>query len=54
MEVTLKNREIDQGLVLVREFVKKSLPVKLSFAVAKTMRNSKRRTSTAMRSFSLY
>ena len=41
MEVTLKNKEIDQGLVLVREFVKKSLPVKLSFAVAKTMRKLK-------------
>ena len=41
MEVTLKNREIDQGLVLIREFTKKPLPVKLSYAVAKTIRRLK-------------
>ncbi|KKK95103.1 hypothetical protein LCGC14_2676160 [marine sediment metagenome] len=41
MEVTLKNRDIDQGLVLVTDFVKRGLPVKLSFAIAKTTRRLK-------------
>ena len=41
MEVTLKNRDVDQGLVLVSEFVKRGLPVKLSFAIAKTIRKLK-------------
>lgn len=41
MEVTLKNREIDQGLVLVTEFTKRGLPVPLSFAIAKTIRKLK-------------
>jgi len=41
MKVTLKNREIDQGLVLVSVFVKRELPVKLSFAIAKTIRKLK-------------
>ncbi len=41
MNVTLKNREIDQGLVLVSVFVKRELPVKLSFAIAKTIRKLK-------------
>ena len=41
MEVTLKNRDVDQGLILITEFVKRGLPVKLSFAIAKTTRRLK-------------
>ena len=41
MEVKLKNREIDQGLGLVKPFLAKGLPVKLSFAIAKTIRRLK-------------
>lgn len=41
MEVTLKNHDIDQGLALVTDFVKRGLPVKLSFAIAKTTRRLK-------------
>ena len=41
MEVILKNREVDQGLILITEFVKRGLPVKLSFAIAKTTRRLK-------------
>jgi len=41
MEVTLKNRDIDQGLTLITDFVKRGLPVKLSFAIAKTTRRLK-------------
>jgi len=41
MNVTLKNKDIDQGLTLVTEFTKRGLPVKLSFAIAKTVRRLK-------------
>ena len=41
MEVILKNREVDQGLALVAAFTKRGLPVKLSFAIAKTIRKLK-------------
>ena len=38
MNVTLRNRDIDNGLILVTEFTKRGLPVPLSFAIAKTIR----------------
>jgi len=41
MNVTLKNRDIDRGLILLGPFVKRGLPVKLSFAIAKTTRRLK-------------
>ena len=41
MEVKLRNRDIDAGLVLVTEFTKRGLPVPLSFAIAKTIRKLK-------------
>ena len=41
MDVKLKNREVDQGLALVAAFTKRGLPVKLSFAIAKTIRKLK-------------
>ena len=33
MNVTLKNRDVDRGLTLLGPFVKRGLPVKLSFAI---------------------
>ena len=41
MNVALRNRDIDNGLVLVTEFTKRGLPVPLSFAIAKTIRKLK-------------
>ena len=41
MEVKLRNRDIDAGLILVTEFTKRGLPVPLSFAIAKTIRRLK-------------
>ena len=41
MEVKLRNRDIDVGLILVTEFTKRGLPVPLSFAIAKTIRRLK-------------
>ena len=41
MNVTLKNRDVDRGLTLLTPFVKRGLPVKLSFAIAKTTRRLK-------------
>lgn len=41
MDVKLRNRDIDSGLILVTEFTKRGLPVPLSFAIAKTIRRLK-------------
>ena len=41
MNVKLRNRDIDVGLILVTEFTKRGLPVPLSFAIAKTIRKLK-------------
>ena len=41
MKVTLSNRDISNGLVLVQEFLKRGLPVPLSYAMGMTIRNLK-------------
>ena len=41
MYVTLKNKEIDSGLVLIKPFVQRELSVKVSFAIGKTLRRLK-------------
>ncbi len=41
MNVKLRNKDIDSGLILVTEFTKRGLPVPLSFAIAKTIRKLK-------------
>ena len=41
MYVTLKNREIDSGLALIKPFVQRELSVKVSFAIGKTLRRLK-------------
>jgi len=38
MNVTLRNREIDRGLVLIKAFTQRGLPIKVSFAIGKTSR----------------
>jgi len=38
MEVMLKNREIDRGLTLTKQFVQRGLSIKVSFAIGKTLR----------------
>ena len=41
MNVTLKNKEIDDGLILIQPFIDRGLPVKVSFAIGKTLRKLK-------------
>ncbi len=41
MEAKLRNRDIDRGLTLLGPFAKRGLPIKLSFAIAKTTRRLK-------------
>lgn len=36
MYVTLKNKDIDVGLVLIKPFIQREIPIKVSFAIAKT------------------
>ena len=41
MNVTLKNRDVSNGLVLVKEFLRRGLPVPLSYAMGVTVRKLK-------------
>ena len=46
MLVTLSNRDISNGMVLVQEFLKRGLPVPLSYAIGMTIRKLRGITET--------